>query len=519
MSDYGELHWGKPTIRAVFLIAIMALSGTSSAESVDNAPPDWESRRRQIEALRLENQELKDRLRPIESRIESVMDNKYGADSNVNSKTGHLTISGLVQIWYYNIQKDPSGLFNSPVVNGIQDSNQGTDTDSFRIRRTELRFDLKITQNIKAEVLIDPARESTSFVNFPDNQANQIIFKRLVNTNIANLQTGSGSAPRMLHNAFIEYDDLIPHHDFKIGQFKPPVGEEGLMQSANLDFIERSFIGQLTDQRDQGFTAHGTWWDSDDNGNGRFQYWLGAFNAPGNFFGSGGQFQNRADDNSAKDIAYRVLLRPLWKDCKWGNLEIGYSSQFGEHGGGGEVDPIDNPGGGLNRRRTWAIRDDGWISYAPEGMAAGLWIKGEYEWQRDRNAPQTVYDILGQGNAGDGSTQTNGKAFSTQGFYTSIGYRFAKTPDIGMPRWARNFEVLFRYEQYQNVQVADSRRPDRTDVYKTTVYTPGVNYHISGNTKVAFNYNFLENPVSNNGFYRFHNVKNDNFILEFQVAF
>ena len=491
---------------------------------------DLESLKREIENLKRDNEEihktnatLAEKLHPLADSAQYVVDSKYGPNAPVTSKTGKLSMNGLVQVWYYTIQKDHNGLFNDPNRNGIADSNYGVDTDSFRVRRTELRFNFDLNEYITTEVMFDPAREATSFPTLPDNQANSSIFKRLTNTNIANFQTGAGAVPRILQNAWIDYHDFVPHHDFKIGQFKPLFGEEGIRTSGELDFVERSMVGQLNDFRDLGINVHGEWWGGDGKGAGRFQYWLGATDSPGNFHESAGQQQNRVDDNSYKDFVYRALVRPLWKKDTWGSLELGWSQQFGVHGGDGASDPVDTPLSGLNRRRTWANRMDAWGYYAPGGLARGLWFRSEWEWQKDRNAPQQVIDILGQGNAGDGSTQTNGKPFVTQGYYIAGAYNFGdsalNTPCSRLPTWARNLEVLFRYERYQNVQIADALRPDHTDVYFTGVYTGGINYYLNGKaTKIQLNYNVLNNPVVNTADVHFHNVRNNILVVNFQVA-
>src|SRR5581483_4400347 len=292
----------------------------------ENPAGDFESLRREIENLKKDNAEIRStnaelvsRVKPLADTAQFVIDSKYGPNAPVTSKQGKLQMNGLVQIWYYSFQHDRNALFNDPQINGVQDTNETSDNDSFRIRRTELRFNFDLNEQITTEVLIDPAREAQSFPNLPDNQSNSSIFKRLTNTNVANTQTGAGAVPRLLNNAWIDYHDFVPHHDFKVGQFKPPFGEEGIRKSSELDFVERSMLGQLADFRDLGIYAHGEWWDSNgkgfndySDGSGRFQYWVGAFDSSGNFHESAGQQQNRSDDNSDKDFVYRMLVRPVW---------------------------------------------------------------------------------------------------------------------------------------------------------------------------------------------------------------
>ena len=514
-------------LRVILTLAIMVF--TVSCHAADITSSDLDDLRKQIAALRDENKniksafdELNQKTAPIANSVDKAIDSKYGPNSEVTTKVGKLELSGLLQIWYYSVQHDHSGLFQDNRLNNIQDSNDGVNNDGFRIRRAQLRFGMELNENIFAEVMIDPAREAVSLPQMPDNQANSIIFKRATNTNIANVQAGTGTAGRLLQDVYINYRNFVPHHDFTIGQFKPPLGEEGYRGNSELDFIERSFIGQLEDNRDQGAMAHGEWWeDKCKDGDGRLQYWVGAFNGPGNYYLSSGQFQNRSDDNSAKDFLGRLLVRPLWQHEKWGSLELGAATEFGEHGGTASPDPIDTPTNGLNRRKTFAKRDGAWGYYAPGGALRGWWTRAEYEWQYDRNTPQTVIDLLGNGNSGDGTTQTNGKPFGSHGFFVSTGYKFSESAlTERLPDWARKFEVVFRYDTYQNVEIADPIRNDHTDVFATSVYQSGINYYIQGkNAKIQLNYNVVENPSADSTAVHFHNVKNNNFMINFQVRY
>ncbi len=474
---------------------------------------------------------------PVHSNVERALDSKYGPNASVTTKNGKLTISGLVQVWYYTYQKDNNGLFQGAGAGGgdtIVDTNEGQDNSSFRIRRTELKFTMDIHENVTGVVMMDPAREATSFPNMTDNQINSSIFKRIqqvapedVTTNkvtgstgnISGVQTGVGAVPRLLQDAYINYHGVVPHHDFQVGQFKPWIGEEGIRSSAQLDFVERSFVGQLADARDQGITFHGTWWDD------RLQYWGGAFNGVGNYLGSAGQFQNRVDDNDQKDINYRILVRPLWSgnsDCgcgnNWGKMELGFSGMVGEHGENGMQDPVGSPVNGLNRTKTWASHQQAWFYYAPGGVVRGLWVRAEGAYVHDRNNPNSVVDLQGNGTH-SADVQGDPQPTSVWGGYAAIGYKISESRFADCScNWLKNFEFALRYDQFQNVQVADPASPERTNNYITKVYTGGINYYIKGNdAKIQLNYNNVSNPQ--NSIANFHNVRNDSFVVNFQVAF
>jgi hypothetical protein len=511
--------WSAVVVLGLVLLADRCAAEVSQAD-FDALKKEIADLRKDNDAIRKKSEELASKTTAIKSSTDKALESKYGPGASVVTKAGKLTISAMVQVWYYSIQNDNKGLFEDDTFNDIHDSNEASDNDSFRIRRTELRFTMDLNEYVGAEIMIDPAREAQTFAGMNVNTATA---KRALNTNLANVQAGTGAAPRLLQDAFVTFRKFVPHHDFRIGQFKAPMGEEALRSASQLDFVERSILGQKFDLRDQGISAHGEWWGDDGKGAGRFQYWLGAFNAPGNYHDSGGQFQNRNDDNDEKDFNYRVLVRPLWKNACFGDLELGFSSEMGIHGESSARDPIDTPLNGLNRNQNWAIRHDAWAYYAPGSVAKGWWMRGEWAAFKDRNAPQQVIDLLGQGGAtGDQTTQTNGKPFWASGWYFSTGYKFADSVLAkDLCNWAKKFELTFRYESFGNVTTADLVKPEHTDVFKTQIFTSGFNYYIQGhNAKIQVNYNHIKNPDgdNDNNTRNFHNVRNDSFIVNFQVA-
>jgi hypothetical protein len=528
--------------RSIVSIAAVAVAclctSVRAATTVDDLRKEVEDLRKRISSKERDTS-------PIRS-VDSAMDSKYGPNAQVTTKAGKLEIGGLLQIWNYSIQDSRNDVFDDEgTFAGSGGTSEAIDNNGYRIRRSELRFTLSIHENITAVIQIDPAREATSFAPLPSNQG---LFKSqrenpsialdtpIANTSVGRVQTGAGAANRMLEDAYINYHGFVPKHDFTIGQFKPPMGEEGTRNSAYLDFAERAMVTQINDERDIGVQAHGTWW------NDRFQYWLALFNTPGNFFGTANsaaeprgsaQFGNRSDDNDAKDFVARVLIRPIWgaeDGCtNWGFLELGASGQVGTHGESGDrTGDGSGPINGLNRLETNAIRSAAWIYYKPVGIVRGWWMRGEAGYHKDRTVPNSV-NVFGLGSGPNGE-QAAPNPFSRTGFYVSTGYKL--TDSLFAERLAgggffnnllQPVEFVFRYERFENIISEDLVAPDiRSDQFKTSVFTAGVNYYIKAyNMRVQLNYmqvNEQEDNI-NQPARGFTEVKNNVLIFTYQVNF
>ncbi|HLX62098.1 MAG TPA: porin [Planctomycetota bacterium] len=522
----------------VLLVCAIALTGRWAAAADTNK--GVEDLRKEIDDLRRQLTAPATPQTTIES-VDAMADTHCLCKENqpVTTRVGKLEVSGLLQVWEQYISQDRKDVFGTF-------GNQLVDNSGYSIRRAELKFTMDIHENIAAVVMIDPAREALSFANVPSNQG---LFKsgpvQMSNyngtfvpppgtfpgadsTTIADLvRNGGGLGNRVLQDAYINIHGILPHHDVTIGQFKPPAGEEGVRSSANLDFCERAMVTYLNDFRDLGVQVHGTWWEDCDTKIGRLQYWAGVFDGAGNYFDTAGDFQNRSDDNDSKDLAGKLMVRPIWTDCLLGRLELGVWGEYGRHGESGDHSTDgSNPVPGLDRLRTNAYRWGAWAMYKPMGCLRGLWMRGEYGAVRDRTAPFTV-NAFGLGSGPDGE-QASPNPFRREGWYASTGYKLTDSifadhvnKNNFFAKLVQPVEFAFRYEQFGNIIVEDVALPDQnTEVYKTRVFTAGVNYYVNAyKHRIQLNYLNVHEDVNTFRYPGIRSPKNDQIVLSYQIAF
>ncbi|HLX63761.1 MAG TPA: hypothetical protein VKX17_20995 [Planctomycetota bacterium] len=479
----------------------------------------------------------------------------FGVEENngVKSCMGRVTISGLVQVWYESVQNDRFGVFRGAPVftaaGGIPsfraEDNVGNSIDTFRVRRTELRFKIEITDKVGAFIMMDPARESnTLFAPIPT------LLRHNEKTTIsADFQNGTVSTfhPSLLQDGYIVVHDFDtgmfddkkngPHHTFAIGQYKPPAGEEASRDSGSLDFVERAMVAGVNNVRDLGAAIYGTWFDE------RFKYQLGFFNGPSGTVLTDPEVVeagNRPDDNNAKDFAWRLQGRP-WnvvdpKTKAWYGLETGIFRTDGVHGGAGqEFDPNFGVLNTLDREKTHITRQGAWLYLKPNGPVRGLWVRGEYGRLHDIFGGDAKTTALGIGSVDLLNTNFRGSSFFSQadpqpvsvhGWYASTGYKMSDSPfsEALLKKKCRladalnGMEFCFRAEAYQNIATENLVRPDRkTDLFYTTVYTIGANYSMNSNTRLQANYLFVVDPSSPS--HGIAEVKNNVFVVNFQLKF
>jgi len=341
--------------------------------------------------------------RTLEERL-AKLEKDIGDKSVIHVGQGTLKLGGLVQGWAFW---------------------DGNDNDRFRIRRTELKFagDILGDERFKYTIMIDPSQVQE------DNTRRSV-----------------------LQDAIFTIDRLpfLPHHKVDLGQYKLPITEEGLRSSAKLDFAERSLIGRtFGDQRDIGAMLTGDW--------PYVTYQLGVFNGSG---------QNQAERDDQKDLAARIVVRPLkafelvGSEPELGQLELGIS--------------------GYHRPNHGSTNEKKRLGYEARYEYQNLVLKWEY--------------LFGQGTAsGNATTENTNKA---AGWYAQAGYTFAP--------WCPNLQGVIRFESWDpNELVSLDKEHD---------LTVGLNYLIAKhNAKVQLDWVHKDEQGDEIG--------NDQVIGAFQYAF
>jgi phosphate-selective porin OprO/OprP len=173
-----------------------------------------------------------------------------------------------------------------------------TDIDSFLVRRARLGVEGTVFSYWEYRLLPD----------FSNSQSN----------------TNDVATPRIL-DAYVNahYWDAF---QVEAGKFKQPFSYEQLVQDRFIPTVERSLIDQLTPARDVGVMAHGERLFGD-----RFDYAISIFN---------GEINDDYDQNNGKDVAARIVVRPLNDEAlpPWlRGLQAGVSYAFGN-----DKEPVSN---------------------------------------------------------------------------------------------------------------------------------------------------------------------------------
>jgi len=249
------------------LAASLLLASVPFAHAADDTSTEIQALRDQIrqldQAVKIleRKQELKDQdIAAAAKDTPKVTYDGQGFRLSSGDGASFLHVGGLVQAdsrWYFSQNK------------GI------TNDDAFLIRRARIILDGQFNKN-------------TTFLLVPDF---------------------GGTAPA-LFDAYLT-QVIAPEFQLKAGRFKAPVGLEQLQSDPSTFFVERSFVSQITPNRDIGFQLGGDLFD------GRLSYAIGVFNGVPDGQNNGavaGTVVNSDADNN-KDVDARLFAQPFRNDA------------------------------------------------------------------------------------------------------------------------------------------------------------------------------------------------------------
>jgi hypothetical protein len=220
------------------------------------------------------------------SKPETVADRTSDVQPHdVQAGFGKIKFNGLLQAWF--------------------SSGNGGFSDTFRVRRAELKFTGEVTPEVKWTVMIDPAKVLSLNNTFVTTGGATVV-----------RDSGVNQAGRILQDAFITLS-YFKRMNINVGQFKVPLSLEGLQSSAGLDTERALFMsdrgrgGTFGDIRDIGLMLYGPLTKSVD-------YQVGVFSGSG-------ESQNDTDKNDQKAVAGRMVFRPSF----FKGLQVGGSGVWG----------------------------------------------------------------------------------------------------------------------------------------------------------------------------------------------
>lgn len=396
----------------------------------------------ELDVLRQQIIEMQNKLTALEEAQKATAA-KAATPAMVTSSKMPVTVSGLLQVQYNSTLND--------------DRPGGASTDSFRLRRGEMRFTAPtILPNLSGTIQLDFAKTNA--------------FSSSARGNSTLGSTIGGERNAVLQEIQLSYGLIKKPNaslSAEIGQAKLPFGYEGdLVSSGALQTVERAlYFGSALgpggvvrlagDQRDTGLQLTGKFND--------FEFRVGGYNGLG-------ERQNTLDRDPSTSVVGRVLYRPKSLD----GLLLGASYARGSVGG-------------LNLAATGAPLD---LSDIERKLANAFAV-----YKKDKITAQAEYfDVKLDG---EGPTGTSNFSRDARSYYGSFGYLFKP-----------QFEGVLRYDEFD----ADK---DSSNA-KTKEATIGANYYLKGNNaKIQANIIKVDRPRATSG------DSNDSVELRtnFQVAF
>jgi phosphate-selective porin OprO and OprP len=310
------------------------------------------------------------------------------------------------------------------------------------------------------------------------------------------LEPDFGLGTTVLQDAWLDAHPLGDAVRFEAGKFKSPFGLERLQQDTNLLFIQRGLTTNLIPNRDIGFMFHGSLLDQ------VFTYQLAFLNGVPNNTAS-----VDADTNDGKDFVGRVFFQPL----KETNVEfvrglgVGLAGTYGDENGA--LSKYKSSG----QSTFFSYVSGSGTAAAPNATAYG---------ERHRISPQAYYYVGPFGLLGDYVNDTQDVRLTTTSTVKKVTTTNKNDETFANHAWQiqAGFMLTGENESYYGVKPAHDFNPleggwgaweikarfgsldvdhdafaykfasDTTSAERATEYAGGLNWYLSQNIKLDFEY-------------------------------
>jgi len=259
----------------------------------------------------------------------------------------------------------------------------------------------------------------------------------------------------ILRDAYV-WADYIPYTRITLGRFLTPYGDEvwrAPFEVPTINYAMASTFVQIPTARSTGIML-----------SSKYSAKVAGLPLGGGLtvaLVNGLESTSLADNNDTKDVMVRGWVNPLVDGLSVGGSWYLGKSHFDKTKTANELNPDYD---------RWGAE----LDFQPVRYAKGLFIRGEYLWQR-RYFIQGISPLTSLTTAVDIKSP---RYVHSQGWYLTGAYRV--TGLTGMAKYLNDFEPLVRFEQFDE----DTATPDNART-KTTV---GVNYWLNKYARLMFDY-------------------------------
>lgn len=347
--------------------------------------------------------------------------------------------------------------------------------DGFFVRSVDGNFSLRIGGRVAAHTLYqqeDTSQNDSFFMDRVRLYAEGVLYKYFQYRLETDFTSSTGLRDAYLN---LNYD---PRANVQIGQYKVPFSYEALLSKRYLDLVERSAVtlSTVNPSRDIGLMVHGRL------SGGLFGYQLAVMNGSG---------QNRADNNSAKDLVARFVVAPFvsQKDSLLSGLNFGGAVTYGHQPKGKSISGITPTGFEFFKAvdvRGDRLRAGGHLAwfYGPYSLT-GEYIYTSEERQKLGKHGEDLSDFVTQGGYIGGTWLLSGenKVFNKPNRPLLIFL----DPTGKMDGWG-SWELAARYETFSLDNEGGSGKPGALKRNTFEAARLGLNWYLNPWTRVSVEY-------------------------------